>query len=177
MENQENNIKRVCSFYVNKWHLSTMILPHINKSIKEKTKIITILENGIQENIQLLISKMNLKEQTKNEMQKINWTSTKIYKYQEIEKYLIKNIQNQDNIDIIVNGTNEYIEIINLNLEKFIQKNKSKLNNKTISIINCYEITQFNNIRDITIKHDLILNTSGTKKIEEVFTGHKNMAT
>lgn len=172
MESQENNIKKVCSFYVNEWHLTTMILPHINDDIKEKTKVITILEKGIKENIEELTSKMNLREETESKIKEINWTSTKIYKYKEIEKYLIKNTKDEDNIDIIVNGKNEYIEIVNLNIERFIQNNKKQLENKKITIINCYEVTQFNNISEIICKHDMILNTSGMRKIEEVFTGY-----
>lgn len=172
MENQENSIKKVCSFYVNKWHLTTMILPHINKSLKEKTKNITILEEGIKENIKILISRMNLKEETKNQIEKINWTNTQIYKYTEIEKYLIENIKNETNINIIINGKNKYIDIVNSNIDKFIKKNKTILNNKNITIINCYEIAQFRNISEITNKHDMILNTSGIRAIEEVFTSH-----
>lgn len=172
MENQENNFKKVCSFYVNEWHLTTMILPHINRDINKKIKVATILEKGIKENIKILISKMNLKEETKNKIEKINWTSTKIYKYREIESYLMKNIKNEVNIDIIVNGKNEYINIINLNIEKFIEKHKHELDSKKITIINCYEVTQFSNISEIICKHDMILNTSGIRKIEDVFTGY-----
>ena len=44
---------------------------------------------------------------------------------------------------------------------------------KEITLVNCYEITQFNeNIREILDIHDKILNTSGEKNIEEVFAGY-----
>ena len=173
MENKENVIKKVCSFYVNEWHLTTMMLPHINENLIKNVKVITLLEKGIKNNVEELVSKMNLKESIKSQILEINWTSNVKYKYKEIEKYLKENLKKQDNIEIIINGKNSYIDIINSNIEEFINKNQKKLKNKYITIINCYEVTQFNNISEVIDKHDLILNTSGYRKIEEVFTDYK----
>jgi len=49
---------------------------------------------------------------------------------------------------------------------------------KEFNIINCYEVTQFNdNIKNVLDKHDLIINTAGIHPIEEVFAGYeKRMA-
>ena len=88
MENKEKIIKKVCSFYVNEWHLTTMMLPHINENITKNTQILTILENGIQEKVEELVSRMNLKEETKSKILSKNWTSNKMYKYDNIEQYL-----------------------------------------------------------------------------------------
>lgn len=173
MKNEENVIKKVCSFYVNEWHLTTMMLPHINENIIKDIKVITLLEKGIKNNIEELVSKMNLKESIKLQILGIDWTSNVKYKYKEIEKYIKENLKKQDNIEIIINGKNSYIDIINSNIEEFINKNQKKLKNKSITIINCYEVTQFNNISEVIDKHDLILNTSGYRKIEEVFTDYK----
>ena len=42
-----------------------------------------------------------------------------------------------------------------------------------ITIINCYEVMQFNNnVKEILDKHDKILNTSGEMEIEKVFEGY-----
>ena len=57
MEILNNNIEKLCSFYVSDWHLVTMLLPYINKEINENANIITILENNIEENIKTLIKK------------------------------------------------------------------------------------------------------------------------
>ena len=150
-----------------------MMLPHINENIIKNIKVITLLEKGIKNNVEELVLKMNLKESTKSQILGINWTSNVKYKYKEIEKYIKENLKKQDNIEIIVNGKNSYIDIINSNIEEFINKNQKKLKNKYITIINCYEVTQFNNISEVIDKHDLILNTSGYRKIEEVFTDYK----
>lgn len=173
MKNQENNINKICSFYVNKWHLATMTLPHINQTINKGTKIITLLQKGIENNIYELISKMNLKTETKDKILGINWTSNTILKYSNIEKDITKQLKTSNNIEIIINGNNEYIEIMNKNINKTLSKNQNKIKNKQINIINCYEIAQFENISEILDQHDLILNTSGINEINQVFTGYE----
>ena len=40
MEILNNNIEKLCSFYVSDWHLVTMLLPYINKEINENANII-----------------------------------------------------------------------------------------------------------------------------------------
>ena len=48
MESLKMDVEKICSFYVNEWHLVTMVLPYINKEINEKANITTILENDIE---------------------------------------------------------------------------------------------------------------------------------
>ena len=50
MDVQDNNLTKLCSFYVSDWHLVTMLLPYINKKINEQAQIATILENNVEEN-------------------------------------------------------------------------------------------------------------------------------
>ena len=46
--------------------------------------------------------------------------------------------------------------------------------NQYLTIINCYEVMQFNNnMTQILDQHDKILNTSGERQIEEVFAGYE----
>ena len=65
MVNINKNIKKVCSFYVSDWHLTTMLLPHINEKVNEGVKITTILENDLRENIEKLLRKLKLKNTEK----------------------------------------------------------------------------------------------------------------
>jgi len=51
LETKEKSITKMCSFYANEWHLTTMILPYITKMIQNGYEIDTILENNIKENI------------------------------------------------------------------------------------------------------------------------------
>ena len=48
MDVQDNNLTKLCSFYVSDWHLVTMLLPYINKKINEQAQIATILENNVE---------------------------------------------------------------------------------------------------------------------------------
>ena len=61
MKIKNKKIEKLCSFYVSDWHLATMILPYISSKIDKDTKIVTIFENNIKQNIETLIEKLNLK--------------------------------------------------------------------------------------------------------------------
>ena len=168
MNMQKKNVLKLCSFYVSEWHLITMLLPYINKKLNEETKIATILESDIKNNVELLVQKLNLKNEEK--VLNIDWKAKDGRKYSNISKLIESNIGN--NILIIVNGSKEYIKDANENIQKYIEKNKEKLKkaNTNITIVDCYEIVEFNgSIVEILDKHDKILNTSGEKEINEVF--------
>lgn len=167
MNNKNYQVEKLCGFYVSDWHLTTTILPYINSKIDEKTKVITILENNIEENIKVLMEKLNLKN--KKDILNIRWTSVDIKKYTDIESILNREIKkNTENI-ILISGNKNYIEIINSNINKWIKK----ANIKSIKIIDFFEVTEFNNdIVNILDGHDKILNTSGEREISEVFYGY-----
>lgn len=171
MDFVNEKVEKICSFYVSDWHLVTMLLPYINKKIEEKSKITTILEKDIESNIETLVEKLNLKKSEK--ILEINWEKQEVKKYSKLAQILSKQIDNNvtENI-ILVNGTKEYIDKVNKNLNKYISNLKE---NKTkIKIINFYEVLEFNyNITEILDEHDKILNTSGEKEIYEVFEGYE----
>lgn len=171
MKDNKNQERKICSFYVNDMHLTAMILPHINKTIKENKKVLTVLQNGITNNIKEILSKMNLNKEIEQKILEINWASNSICKYNEIKNNIETKAKLVDKIDIIVKGTEEYIEIANKNIEKVVEG----LQGKEINIINCYDITKYKDITKILNKHDLVLNTSGIKQIEEVFTDYKKV--
>lgn len=164
MSIENKSIMKLCSFYVSDWHLVTMLLPYVNRKINEKEKIVTVLETDIKNNVETLVKRLNLR----NEQEILNIDWSKRDNYLSINKLLNNNIE--ENIIIVVNGTKEYIKEANKNIERIIEKNKDKINQKNIKIINCYEIVEFNgSIVEILDNHDKILNTSGEKEISEVF--------
>ncbi len=165
MRENGNNVTKVCSFYVNDWHLTTMLLPHINRTINENKKVLTILESGIKNNIEELISKMNLKPETQNKILEINWNNKPVCKYSEIKSEIEALLNDVQAINIIVNGNEEYIDVANRNIDKVTKG----IFGKEITTINCYEATKYNKIDNILNKHDFVLNTSGIKEISEVF--------
>ena len=172
MELVKPTIEKICSFYVSDWHLVTMLLPYINKQINEKANIITVLEKDIEENIETLIDKLNLKNREK--ILKINWKKSNGIKYSEIKnKMKEKVIEDKLNI-IFINGNKSYMDITNKNVEKSLQENSKKYKEINIKIINCFEVGDFNtNIIDILSEHTKILNTSGEKAINDVFEGYE----
>ncbi len=190
MKKESKKVEKLCSFYVSNWHLVTMLLPYINEQIEKNTKIITILENNIEENIKKLLERLNLKN--KEKILKINWKNFNSKKYEEISEYLseqnknieniiikeenknsknvINNSKNSEGVIILVNGTKENIEENNLIIQKWLKK--AKINKA--KIINFFEVTEFNNkISEILDNHDKIFNTSGEREISEVFEGYE----
>lgn len=160
---QENNLTKLCSFYVSDWHFTTMLLPYINKKINEQAKIATILEKDMQQNVEILVKKLNLKN--KEKILNINWNKIK-----EINKS-IENIEKNQELIILISGSKEFIERENIKLIRYFETKNIK---QSIKIINCYEVIEFNgNIQQILDEHDKILNTSGEKEITDVFTDYK----
>ena len=152
MVNINKNIKKVCSFYVSDWHLTTMLLPHINEKINEGVKITTILENDLRENMETLLGKLKLKNTEK--ILNIDWNKTK-----DIEQK-IKEITNEE--EVIINGSMEFIRKANELLQKEISEGV------TIKVIDCYDFNEYKEIiKDILDEHETVLNTSGEKSKEE----------
>lgn len=159
MLNRNSQIKRMCSFYVSAWHLISMILPYIKEKLKEEKKIINISENNLTEFVEVFASKLSLKDDELAKILNIDWDNEK-----KIE------IDIEENSVIIVSGSKEYIDRVNSNITSRLKTHKDI---KNFTIINCYEVMQFNNnINAILKKHDKILNTSGEKDISEVFDGY-----
>ena len=163
MKVQKSNLTKLCSFYVSDWHLVTMLLPYINRKINEQAKIATILEKDIQENIKVLLEKLNLKN--KEKIEKINWT-------REEKINVFNDIENSKEIIIIINGGKEFIENKNKKIEKYLETHEI---NRKIKIINCYEVIEYNgSISDVLEEHDMVLNTSGEREISELFGNYEN---
>lgn len=169
MEKVNKKLLKLCSFYVSDWHLITMMIPYLNEEINKENKIVTILEKDIKDKVETLVQKLNLKNSEK--ILNIEWNVIKTKKYAEIKNLINKESKMSKRITIIVNGSKKFIDTVNKNIEKWIKQDKNLQN---IKLINCYEITEFNyNINEILDEHDKILNTSGERKIEDVFEGYE----
>lgn len=159
------NVKRVCSFYGSDWHLITMILPHLNKELNKQITVKTILETNVKNKVEILLSKINLKDEDRNNILNIGWEEKT-----NINEDLIKNLlaENNKEIEIIINGNNNYIESANKKIEEYIQNNEVR--DKKITIINCYYIDDENvntNIKEILAKNDSVLKTLGEVPADE----------
>ena len=138
-----SSTQKLCSSYVSNMHFATMILPFVNKQIKEKTSVVTFLENNFTTNIELVLSRLTISDEVKKEILKINWKDTNATKYLNIEKILKMQLNKNCNNIIIVNGNEEYINIINECIDRCIQKNHKKFEKTSIKIMNFYEVRKF----------------------------------
>jgi len=168
-----SSAKKICGFYVSSMHLVTMILPYIKNETNRDVKFETVLEYNLKENVSNVLSNLVINDKEKENILNINWNSNKIQKYSNIEKRL-KNIIGNKKTNILISGSKKYIEEANIIVEKFLNKNTNKINKKKITIINCYEVREFDdNIREILDAHELIINTSGIHEIGDIFEDYK----
>ncbi len=165
MENM-GKVKKVCSFCVSDWHFITMITPYINQKIKAKEKILLYTSQNYTQLIETFLPKLMIDSEKKKQIENLNWHESNVKQYSEIVEVL-EQILDKD-VTFIVKGNNSYIENVNNLINKWTKCNESK----NITIVNCYEVGEFNqNIKQILKAHDKILNTSGEKEISEVFEG------
>lgn len=158
-----NKPGKVCSFYVSDWHLITMLLPHVDKMIREGTKIVTIFEEDVSNKMQVLLSKLHLKNE--RQIRRIYWGNT-IKIEERIQEVLEMNDQNSQ-IEIIISGKNEYIEKVNQIIDEYILKHSI---NQPFKIVNCFAVEN-SNVAEILKKHDYVLNTAGEKKKQAFLKG------
>lgn len=134
-------IKRICSFYVSEFHLGMILLPYISQKIERKEPILIVSEKNLLNSIKELVSKVNLKEEIKNQILNLKWNCSNIVE-----------IKNKSNIILI-------------GKEKFIEDKVKEIEEKNINeiqIIDCYYFEEIKNkIQDIIEKHDRSLNTLG----------------
>ena len=172
MYTNEINIKKICSFYVSDWHLTAMLLPYITNKLQKNERINTILNKDIKEKMEVLLSRINIEKNEKEKVKSINWENNYKNTYEEIDDYMKNIIKKEQKNIIIISGTKEDIENTNKKIDRWIINNIQLLKNTDISIINCYDVEEFNqNLKNILEKHDFILNTSGEHEIGEMFAG------
>ena len=152
-------INKMCSFYVNDWHLTVMMLPYINGKLQENEKVTIISEENLLNNINTILERTNIKEEYKKQIQTIGWEKTS-------QKEIKNKIQEQENgNNIIIIGKEDYIENTNQIIE-------TKVKTGEVNIIDCYEIMEFNNnMENILKNHEKIINTSGERTVDESFEG------
>lgn len=159
---KENNFKRMCSFYVSDIHLVTMILPYLSEKLGKGEIITTFLQSDLKNEVELLISKININDNLKERLKNIGWNRINKIKYLDIKDILDKKDRK---INVLVVGNNEYIEYINKNLEKYISES-----GKIINEIDAFRLEDGKKLsKDIIKKYKYLLNTTGECLIEEAF--------
>lgn len=136
-----------CAFYASDYHFEMIILPYINKKLQEDKNIYVFTQNNLEQTINILVEKVNLKNNVKENILNINWKNEDNNKYDKLIK------DNKEKI-VFIKGNEEYIEKINNNLNQ-IKKDKK------IEIVDCYNVEEVQNkIENISKKYKNILVTS-----------------
>lgn len=78
--------EKICAFYASDYHFEMITLPYINKNIDENNKIIIFTENNLENTINTLLSKINLKKEKKEEIFNIDWNNNDLDKFKKIKE-------------------------------------------------------------------------------------------
>ncbi len=140
---KDKKIEKVYSSYVSEYHLEMILVPFINSKIEEKENVVIETEYDMNETLNTLLSKLNLKEENKEKILRLGWNKKE------------NNIKSKDNVIII--GNKDYIENTN---RRIMQKNIENL-----TIIDCYKFEDIcNNITELASNYNGNLNTNGIQK-------------
>ena len=153
----QQNIKKLCNFYVSDLHLSVMLLPYLSRQINEDVEITTIFEKIEKQNIETVLDKLNIKN--KDKILNINWLNSRKNTNEEIEKTIKKEIDKEKDNIIIIGGNKKYILENNKNIRRILKENNK---NSNVKIIDCYNVEEVGyDMKNIVKNYDGILNTSG----------------
>ena len=133
--------QRICTFFVSSYHLLTIILPYINKTINEEKDVEVILEKDITKSVKRYLKIVDLYAEQEEKILSLNWKKEN------------KNVFEKElsNTEIFIIGS-----------QKFIKKISSKLDSKnTGKIIDCYYINKLEKINEINEEYDFVLKTYG----------------
>ena len=143
--------EKMCAFYASDYHFEMISLPYISKSIDENKKVIILTENNLEETVNTLISRMNLKTDKQKKILALDWNNNDLEKFKEISK----NSKENKEMIIFIKGKENYIDNVNKNIEKWVKDSEK------IKTIDCYEFFEVENqIDSIAEKYDKILGTS-----------------
>jgi len=151
MYKAKDNLEKICNLYASDWHMLTTVLAYLkNKNLTfEPTAFIS--EKNLKNDFEFILSKLSISEDIQKSLRNIPW-----YKN-------ILNLGIHKNSTYIISGSPEYISTINKHFEE-----KNSLSN--VTIINCFPALDNNlNLKEILSKHTKVLNSSGVKKISEIF--------
>ena len=145
MITKECNIKKTCLFCASDYHLEMILLPYIKERM-DSSNIIIFTENNLEESIKVLLTKVNLDENDKEKIKSLNWKKTNDFKFEEI------NNMKDKNINIIINGSSNYIESVNKKIKEVLRRD--------IEIVDCIHVLDSDiEITEISKKYEKILNT------------------
>lgn len=159
MLENKNSKDKICAFYASDYHFEMIAVPYISKKIDESKKVVILSENDLNDTINVLMERTNLKKDKKDKILKLNWNNNDLEKFRDINE----NIKNKQELIIFVKGKENYINNVNKNIEKWLE------NDMNSKVINCYDIQEIGGkMSNIMGNYETILSTSGEKHIEQL---------
>ena len=141
---EDKNMEKACTFFVSDFHLEMILVPYINKKIENKEEVIIKTERSLKDTVEILMSKMNLKEENKKQILNLAWNKG-------------DNIEIKEKSNVIIIGTEEYITETNDEIKK------TKIND--VNVIDCYKFEDVKEkMEEIVKDHNKSLNTMGFNK-------------
>lgn len=161
-------LKKTCSVYASDLHLAAMIFPFVDKEIEKGAKIKPILEKDISSCIKKIINNVGMNLEVKKKIERVDWNQTNIDKIKETLEDIENNLKENNKINIIISGSNLFIEKVNKLLDLWAKMKLEEIekSNTEINIINCYRFEENESINNILDEHEYILKTGG---IEELY--------
>ena len=157
MNKNQKTKEKTCAFYASDYHFEMISLPYINKKLDESKEVIVLTENNLKETIKTLVSKINLNEDKKVDILKIDWENNDLNKFKKINE----DIKSKKDMVIFVKGKENYIKNINENIEKWTKKRKN------VEIIDCYDMEEISQDMDnIMDQYKFTLKTTGKNIIK-----------
>lgn len=157
MNKNQKTKEKTCAFYASDYHFEMISLPYINKKLDENKEVIVLTENNLKETIKTLVSKINLNEDKKVDILKIDWENNDLNKFKKINE----DIKSKKDMVIFVKGKENYIKNINENIEKWTEKSKN------VEIIDCYDMEEISQDMDnIMDQYKFTLKTTGKNIIK-----------
>lgn len=157
MNKNQKTKEKTCAFYASDYHFEMISLPYINKKLDEGKEVIVLTENNLKETIKTLVSKINLNEDKKVDILKIDWENNDLNKFKKINE----DIKSKKDMVIFVKGKENYIKNINENIEKWTEKSKN------VEIIDCYDMEEISQDMDnIMDQYKFTLKTTGKNIIK-----------
>ena len=157
MNKNKKTKEKTCAFYASDYHFEMISLPYINKKLDESKEVIVLTENNLKETIKKLVSKINLNEDKKVDILKIDWENNDLNKFKKINE----DIKNKKDMVIFVKGKENYIKNINENIEKWTEKSKN------VEIIDCYDMEEIlQDMDNIMDQYKFTLKTTGKNIIK-----------
>lgn len=157
MNKNQKTKEKTCAFYASDYHFEMISLPYINKKLDESKEVIILTENNLKETIKTLVSKINLNEDKKEAILKIDWENNDLNKFKKINE----DIKSKKDMVIFVKGKENYIKNINENIEKWTEKSKN------VEIIDCYDMEEISQDMDnIMDQYKFTLKTTGKNIIK-----------